>query len=73
MEKGAINHSSFAFLIDFRGLYLMAERKEKMLCPASLLLILQSSIDPTAPAKLKANPIKEKGIRNGGEGVFEAH
>jgi hypothetical protein len=44
-----------------------------MLCPASLLLILQSSIDPTAPAKLKANPIKEKGIRNGGEGVFEAH
>ena len=32
-----------------------------MLCPGSLLLILQSSIDPTAPAKLKANPIKEKG------------
>jgi uncharacterized membrane protein YfbV (UPF0208 family) len=28
MEKEAINHSSFAFLIDFKGLYLAGERKE---------------------------------------------
>jgi len=33
MEKGAINLSFFAFLIDFKGLYLTGERKETNALP----------------------------------------
>jgi hypothetical protein len=32
----------------------------------------ESKIDPTAPPKLNTEQIKEKGVRNGGEGTFEA-
>jgi hypothetical protein len=43
MEKGAINHSSFAFLIDFRGLYLTGERKETNALPG--ITLAHSSIE----------------------------
>jgi len=76
MEKGVINHSSFAFLLDFKGLYLTEGKKgnkgNKCFARHPSCSFFISSINPTAPAKLKANPIKEKGIRNGGEEVFEA-
>jgi len=40
-EKGIINYSSIAFLIHFKGLYLMGKEKNQILCLVSLLLFLQ--------------------------------
>jgi len=70
-KKPSIPHPSHSFLI-LRGLSDGGKKGNISFARHPSCSFFKSRIDPTALAKLKANPIKEKGIRNGGEGVFEA-